>query len=156
MGRQEEQKVFFLEGNLEKLARWLRFLGYPAYTIKGKITPKKIPPNSVFVTTSKEWFERLKKIGYEVFLVPRHDFEYQLCSIVKHYNLKPELSLSLCAYCSSPLREVSKEEIKKKVPQRVYEEAYDFTLCPNCGAIFWKGSHYDRIKKKLKEILKKC
>ena len=156
MGRQEEQKVFYLEENLEKLARWLRFLGYPAYTIKGKIHLTKIPPNAVFITTSRKWFKKLKKAGYEVFLVPRHDFEYQLCSIVKHYNLKPQLELNLCAYCSTPLKSVSREEIKDRVPQRVYEEAYDFTLCPNCGAIFWKGSHYERMKKKLNEILKKC
>ncbi|WP_461829283.1 Mut7-C RNAse domain-containing protein [Aquifex sp.] len=141
---------------LEKLARWLRFLGYPAHTIKGRVQLNKIPADSIFITTSREWFERLRKIGYEVFLVPRHDFEYQLCSVVKHYNLKPKLELNLCAYCSSPLKPVSREDIKEKVPPRVYEEAYDFTLCPNCGAIFWKGSHYERMKEKLKEILKKC
>ena len=150
------RKVFYLEENLGKLARWLRFLGYPAYTIKGKIELKKINPEAIFITTSKAWFDRLRKRGYEVFLVPRHDFEYQLCSVLKHYNLKPELSLSLCAYCSSPLRWVSREEVKEKVPLKVYREAYDFTLCPKCGTVFWKGSHYEKMKRKLKEILKKC
>ncbi len=151
-----ENKVFYLEENLEKLARWLRFLGYPAYTIKGKVSLKKLNPDGIFITTSKDWFDRLKKLGYEVFLVPRHDFEYQLCSVIKYYKLKSELSLDLCAYCSSPLKEISKEEIKDRIPPKVYEEAYDFTVCSNCGAIFWKGSHYERMKNKLKEILKKC
>ena len=41
MGSHRAQKVFYLEENLEKLARWLRFLGYPAYTIKGKNSAKQ-------------------------------------------------------------------------------------------------------------------
>ncbi len=155
MDGQKEQKVFYLEDNLEKLARWLRFLGYPAYTIKGKIQLNKIPPNSIFVTTSRRWFEQLKKWGVDVFLVPRHDPELQLYLLIKELRLKPELKLDLCAFCSSKLKSVSKEEVKDKIPPKVYEEAYDFTLCPNCGAIFWKGSHYERMKKKLMEILKK-
>lgn len=149
-------KVFYLEENLEKLARWLRFLGYPAYTIKGKVDVKKLKYEGVFITTSRKWFERLKKLGYEVFLVPRHDFEYQLCSVIKHFNLKPTLSLNLCAYCSSELIPVERESVKDRLPERVYEEASDFTLCPNCGAVFWKGSHYQRMLRKLERILKKC
>ena len=156
MGCHMEQRVFYLEENLEKLARWLRFLGYPAHTIKGKIQLKKIPPDSIFITTSRDWFERLKKWGIDVFLVPRHDLELQLCLLIRSLNLQPELKLDLCAYCSSKLKPISREEVKNKVPPKVYEEAYDFTLCPNCGAIFWKGSHYERMKKKLGEILKKC
>ena len=147
---------FYLEENLEKLARWLRFLGYPAETIKGEIELKKIKPDGVFITTSRRWYERLKKLGIKVFLVPRHDFELQLCGVVKYFKLKPELSLNLCAYCSAPLKSVSREEVKEKVPPLVYEYGYDFTICPKCGAIFWKGSHYERMKKKLEEILKKC
>ncbi|WP_461832104.1 Mut7-C RNAse domain-containing protein [Aquifex sp.] len=147
---------FYLEENLEKLARWLRFLGYPAYTIKGEVNPSKIKPDGVFITTSRKWYEKLKKRGLNVFLVPRHDFEIQLCSVVKYFNLRKGLSLNLCAYCSSPLMNLGREEVKGKVPEGVYEEGEDFTLCPKCGAIFWKGSHYRKMKKKLEEILKKC
>ena len=151
-----EKLSFVLEENLQKLARWIRFLGYPAYTIKGRIQLSKIPPNSVFITTSREWYNRLRKWGIKVFLVPRHDPELQLCLLIKGFNLKPNLSLNLCAYCSTELGPISREEVKYKVPPKVYKEAYDFTLCPNCGAIFWKGTHYERMRKKLEKILKKC
>ncbi|HIQ48339.1 MAG TPA: hypothetical protein EYH58_01705 [Aquifex aeolicus] len=147
---------FYLEENLEKLARWLRFLGYSAYTIKGKIELKKFPPDGVFITTSRKWYEKLNKLGLQAFIVPRHDFELQLCSVIKHFRLRAELTLNLCAYCSSPLLGVDKEEVKERIPPRVYEEASNFTLCPNCGAIFWKGSHFNRMKKRLKKILEKC
>jgi len=147
---------FYLEENLEKLARWLRFLGYPAEVIKGKVDLRKIKPDGVFITTSRRWYERLNKLGLQAVLVPRHDFEIQLCTVIKTLSLKPQLKLNLCAYCSTPLLSVDREEVKGKVPKRVYEEATDFTLCPKCGAIFWKGSHFDRMERKLKEILKKC
>ncbi|AAC07154.1 Mut7-C RNAse domain-containing protein [Aquifex aeolicus] len=147
---------FYLEENLEKLARWLRFLGYPAHVIKGKVDLNKIKPDGVFITTSRRWYERLNKLGIRAVLVPRHDFEVQLCTVIKTLNLKPELKLNLCAYCSTPLLFVSREEVKESVPERVYKEATDFTLCPKCGAVFWKGSHFERMEKKLREILKKC
>ncbi|NPB08261.1 MAG: hypothetical protein GXN96_04960 [Aquificae bacterium] len=147
---------FYLEENLEKLARWLRFLGHEATTIKGPVSPRKIKGDGVFITTSPRWYEILKKRGYSVFLVPRHDFEVQLCSVVKHFNLKPELKLNLCVYCCSELLPLKREEVKGKVPPGVYEEAEDFTRCPSCGALFWKGSHYERMTRKLRNILKKC
>jgi len=147
---------FYLEENLQKLARWLRFLGYEAVLIKGSIKPEKIKTDGVFITTSLKWFEYFSRRGLEVFLVPRHDFELQLCSVVKHFKLDTSLKLNRCAYCSTPLISLSREEVRGKVPERVLEEAEDFTKCPVCGSIFWKGSHYGKIERKLQEILKKC
>ena len=147
---------FYLEKNLEKLARWLRFLGYNAYTIKGRIELKKVPPDGIFITTSRKWYEKLNKLGLQTFIVPRHDFELQLCSVIKHFRLRTELNLNLCAYCSAPLLEVDKKTVKERIPPRVYEEASDFTLCPDCGAVFWKGSHFKFMRKKLEKILRKC
>jgi len=144
---------FYLEEGLEKLARWLRFLGHEAYLIKGPVSFKSVKPDGVFITTSRRWYERLKKAGLECFLVPRHEFKLQLRAVVKHYGLKGELSLERCAFCSSRLEPLTGEELKRLVPPAALKEATDFRRCPSCGAVFWKGSHYERMKKKLREML---
>ena len=147
---------FILESNLSKLARWLRFMGYPAHLLEGKISKETLSKHQdkVFITTSRKWHETAHKIGMETLLVPRHDWKLQLRAAIENFNLTPELKLNICAYCNTTLRKVSREEIKDLIPPGAYKTAKDFTLCPNCGHIFWKGTHYERMIKTLREISK--
>ncbi len=147
---------FQLEENLSKLARWLRFLGLKAELIKGPVKLSKIDPDAIFVTTSRRWEKTLKKRGINCILVPRDDWRLQLCSVLKALKFNPSLKLNLCAHCGAQLQEVGREDIKDRVPLRVYENAYDFTVCPNCGAVFWKGTHYGRMVSILEELKKEC
>ncbi|NPA32524.1 MAG: hypothetical protein GXO04_02730 [Aquificae bacterium] len=144
---------FFLEENLAKLARWLRFLGYQAYTIKGEVSLSKISPDAVFVTTSRRWHDRLKKLRMPVVLVPRHDFHAQLRTLLITLSLKPELKLNVCAHCNTPLKKLKKEEVKGLVPEGVYREGSDFTICPSCGSLFWRGTHTKRMEETLKKLI---
>ncbi len=149
---------FLLESNLSKLAKWLRFLGHDVKVLQGEINLKDLSLNQdrVFITTSRRWERTLKKLKMEYLVVPRHDWEVQLCLVIKKFSLEPSLKLNLCAYCGSKLKTIPKEEVKDKVPPRAYESAYDFTLCPHCGSVFWKGTHYGRMVKTLKRILSRC
>lgn len=149
---------FLLENNLSKLAKWLRFLGHDVRVLEGEINLRELVRNQgrIFITTSRRWEETLKKLGTEYLVVPRHDWELQLCMVIKHFGLSPRLLLDRCAYCGAKLVPVEKEEVKERVPPRAYDTAYDFTLCPECGALFWKGTHYEGMLRKLEEVLKRC
>ncbi len=149
---------FLLESNLSKLAKWLRFFGYDVKVLEGSINMGELLKNKdrIFITTSTRWERTLKNLGIEYLVVPRHSWEEQLCAVIKHFKIKPELKLDLCAVCGSKLKFVDKEEIKDKLPPKVYSSAYDFAICPECGYVFWKGLHYERMKRMLKEALKKC
>ena len=149
---------FLLESNLSKLAKWLRFLGHDVKVIEGPIRKEEIAKNQdrVFITTSTRWEETLKKAGIRYLVVPRHDWELQLCMVVKHFGLKPELVLDRCAYCGAELIPVRKEGVRERVPPKAYDTAYDFTLCPKCGALFWKGTHYEGMVRMLERALNRC
>ncbi len=149
---------FLLESNLAKLAKWLRFLGHDVKILEGEVSLSKLAKNQdrVFITTSKRWERTLKKIGIEYLIVPRHDWELQLCMVVRHFRLEPELRLDRCAYCGTPLVPINKEDVKERVPPKAYDTAYDFTLCPRCGGLFWKGTHYERMVDMLESALKRC
>jgi len=45
---------------------------------------------------------------------------------------------------------------KRWVPPKAYDTAYDFTLCPKCNALFWKGTHYEGMVRMLEKALKRC
>ncbi len=149
---------FLLENNLSKLAKWLRFLGHDVKVLEGEINLKVLAENQdrVFITTSKRWEASLKRVGVTYLVVPRHDWELQLCIVIKHFNLEPRLALNLCAYCGERLIRVRKEEFKDRIPPKAYPTAYDFTLCPRCNALFWKGTHYEGMVKMLERVLSRC
>jgi len=149
---------FLLESNLSRLAKWLRFLGHDVRVLEGEIEKGVLAENQdrIFITTSKRWEETLKRAGIGYLVVPRHDWKLQLCMVVKHFNLGTELSLDRCAYCGAELVSVRKEDVKERIPPRAYESAYDFTLCPRCGALFWKGTHYEGMRRTLEEALGRC
>ena len=149
---------FLLESNLAKLAKWLRFLGHDVKVLEGEINKEELAQNQdrVFITTSKRWEDTLKRVDMRYLIVPRHDWELQLCMVVKHFNLSPELTLNRCAYCGGKLIPVKKEEVKDRVPPKAYDTAYDFTLCPRCRALFWKGTHYEGMVRMLEKALNRC
>ncbi len=149
---------FLLEADLEKLAKWLRFLGQDAELLKGHINKRDVLkyPNRVFVTTSRKWEKHLKAWGVDHFLIPKDDWEVQLCLLLKHFSIEPKLKLNRCPYCNWQLEPIDKEKIKDRIPSIVYEFADDFTVCPKCDAIFWKGTHFPKMRKMLKDVLKRC
>lgn len=149
---------FLLENNLSKLAKWLRFLGHDVKVLEGSINLRELSANQdrVFITTSKRWEKSLRKMGIGYLIVPRHDWELQLCSVVKHFSLEPRLKLDRCAYCGEKLTPIKKEEVKERIPPKAYYTACDFTLCPRCGALFWKGTHYGRMLRMLEKVLGRC
>ncbi len=149
---------FLLENNLAKLAKWLKFLGHDTKVLEGEIRLKDLAKNQdrVFITTSKKWEKTLKKAGIDYLIVPRHDWELQLCMVVRYFGLEPQLKLDRCSYCGEVLKPVEKTEVKDRIPPKAYNTAYDFTLCPGCGALFWKGTHYERMVRMLEKALSRC
>ncbi|GBC88106.1 hypothetical protein HRbin13_00223 [bacterium HR13] len=149
---------FLLEADLEKLAKWLRFLGQDVEVLKGTINKRDVLSyaDRVFITTSKKWERHLARWGISYLIIPKDDWEVQLCLIVKYFRIKPKLLLNRCPYCNSQLISVSKEYVKDSIPPLVYEFGYDFTQCLQCESIFWKGTHFPKMEKMLKHILKRC
>jgi uncharacterized protein with PIN domain len=39
---------------------------------------------------------------------------------------------------------------------RILERAGRFSECPDCGNLYWQGSHYSRMEKLIAEVLRKA
>ncbi len=147
---------FLLERGLGKLGRWLRFLGYEVELFKGEVSLSDISDtHKIVITTSRRFADILSRRKLSFVLVPRDNWELQLCVVIRRLNLGTEPLLNICVYCGRNLIRVSKESVADKVPEGVLLYGKNFTLCPGCGAVFWQGSHYERIRNKIKEILEK-
>ena len=154
MGKERELK-FFLEGSLKGLGRWLRFLGFIAKICDKKITWEEIYAHKdyFFLVTSLETATMLEKMGLDYLVLPKSSVEVQLRILINKLNITPELDLNICSICGSKLITVDKEEIKEKVPERVYKFYNDFTYCEKCDKVYWEGDHIKRLRARIKKIV---
>ncbi|MCD6183128.1 MAG: hypothetical protein J7K01_02360 [Thermovirga sp.] len=69
-------------------------------------------------------------------------------------GLKDQIKLfSLCTSCNSLLVPVTKEKIVDQIEPLTRIMYNEFTQCPKCGKVFWRGSHHQHILEKLQNIM---
>ncbi len=144
---------FLADHMLGKLARYLRFMGYDTYYPDGGMSDDEIialagEENRVILTRDKELAARSG--GY---FVRSDDYREQLRDVVSHFQLGCEAMLSRCSLCNTPLVRVSREAVRGRVPQYVYEHTEEFYMCPTCKRIYWYGTHTERIERFLTGLL---
>ncbi len=66
-------------------------------------------------------------------------------------ELNPQDFLTICLECNQPLQTISKESAVEKVPPYVFQTQDTFLICPECGKIYWPGTHRDNILRLLKD-----
>jgi hypothetical protein len=52
----------------------------------------------------------------------------------------------LCSICGGGLRRLSKKEVTGHVPASVEGRHRFFFKCPVCGQIYWRGSHWKKLR----------
>ncbi len=141
-----------------KLAKWLRFLGIDVvYVQSGNLEEiVKIAQNEgrIILTRNTDVIKKLKGHRVWIYFLPTEKSEFQLKDVVEKFNLWQEIRpFSRCTVCNKPLVPVSKEDVRGKVPFYVFQNVDHFEKCPGCGRIYWKGTHVERLRKKLSKIL---
>ncbi len=151
----EKRPKFLLDENLGKLAKWLRILGYDSVVYKSISIEKKvsicIKERRIFLTKSKKIAGR--KESFSRILIISENYDRQLQEISNLLISREDLLFSRCTECNFNLQVVKKEKIEKLIPEHVNNNFEEFNICRKCGKIYWKGSHYNAIKSKLKNLL---
>jgi uncharacterized protein with PIN domain len=146
----KEDPKFICDFMLGRLAKWMRLLGFDtAYfrNTNGKtIIYHSKKGGRTILTRSKILSEKYD----DLILIESENLIEQLKQITN--IAKINLPFSRCPICNIQTKKVDKEEIKNAVPPYVLEIHNDFKRCPECGRVFWKGTHYKEIKKVINEI----
>jgi uncharacterized protein len=53
-----------------------------------------------------------------------------------------------CLDCNSEVTPVDKDKVLDRVPPRSGRAMEQFWQCSGCGKIYWRGTHYDKMKKR--------
>lgn len=147
---------FLADRNVGNLAKWLRLLGMDATFARdmtdSDILLEAVRENRILLTRDRALKSRAPS---RVYLITETTLEAQVREVVQAFSLSARLKpLSRCVECNVPIREVSVEHVRTKVPPRVLASVSRFYRCPMCQKVFWEGSHTGRIKLTLKRILR--
>ena len=93
---------------------------------------------------------RLKAI-----LIDSAEPERQMHQVIETLNLNCQFSpFTLCLECNQPLEERSKQEVQDRVPPYVFQTQSHYMECPACHRIYWKGTHWQAMLRKLEKLCK--
>ncbi len=83
----------------------------------------------------------------------------QIEEVINRFDLWAEIDeFSRCIRCNSVLKAIEKEEAIEVIPAKIKNTKHEFYFCRRCRKIYWKGSHYFRMRsfiEKIKSGLKK-
>jgi hypothetical protein len=144
---------------LGEVARWLRILGYDTEYSRDLADQELIERSRiekrVLLTSDQELHRRALKENVECLLLRPDGLVSKLVLLAKTYGL--DLSLnpaeSRCPICNGQLHESpSPGPLKDKVPSKVQAANKEFWICTNCGKVYWRGGHWNRIARTIDEV----
>ncbi len=140
---------FITDRTLGKLAKWLRILGYDTIYDCGAIDrgflQRGAKEGRIVLTRRRDMAQR--DFRGRMVIVRSDKVVEQIREIIDTLSLKPERDklLSLCIKCNGELQDVTKTEIKERVPEYVFQTQDVFHVCPHCDEIYWAGTHREKI-----------
>jgi len=139
---------FVVDSHLGKLARSLRLLGFDC--VYRKIFPDQqivqIGAREKRIILTRDLGLLKNKIIRYGRWVRATDPPQQLKEIIREYGLAGRVRpLSLCLECNGKIRRVAKKRIEKRLPPKTKEYYQTFYQCADCGKVYWKGAHYQRL-----------
>ena len=74
----------------------------------------------------------------------------QLAEVLARFDLSGRLSpFSRCLVCNQPLEAVPRRRARERVPPLVARRYRRFRACPQCGRVYWRGSHWEHMRRYL-------
>jgi uncharacterized protein len=149
--------TFVADCMLGRLAKWLKILGFDVLFFS-KAEDRDLVGLSrregrVLLTRDTGLIERTAKRPNRLF-IRSDDWEEQIAQVLDDLGLWDEIRPNTrCIECNLPLKALSRERAHNLVTPYVLEHASLFAVCPGCGRVFWQGTHYGDMERKIEHLL---
>jgi len=158
--RQISAARFIVDHNVGKLAKWLRMMGYDTLFFHGEddssMIATALAENRVILTRDTHVMERrLVTSGrLKAVLIACETPELQIKQVIETLSLDIRFKpFSICLECNQPLVERSKEQVGERVPPYVFQTQQQYMECPACNRIYWRGTHWQAMTRRLEEFM---
>jgi uncharacterized protein with PIN domain len=148
--------LFCCDAGLGGLARWLRAAGYDARwqadIADDQLVRESHALGATILTTDSLLMERrLLRDGFVpgYWLPPTMGIAEQLALVFREFGLTP--GEPRCMSCGGELLQVKKEALRERIPPKTYRWLDEYFVCARCDRLFWRGTHWTRIERQLRE-----
>lgn len=147
---------FIADINIHDIARTMRALGLDVFQ-DSTLSPQEIVDISInekriILSTNRQLLKR-KRVVHGIF-IRQGNRESQVQKIVCSLSLKGLCKpFSRCLLCNTILKMVVKESVWERIPPNTRNHCSDFSRCPSCDRLYWKGTHYRKIRDKVDRIM---
>lgn len=143
---------FIADVNVIKLGRLLILLGfdvnYSPFYSDGEIADIAEAEGRIVLTRDTDLLKR-RKIVFAKRIKANLPYD-QLIEVIIFFGLQNLISFfSRCTECNIKLVVTAKKDVIHLLEPKTKRYFNTFYQCPMCKSVFWKGSHYDNIKKKI-------
>jgi uncharacterized protein with PIN domain len=143
----------FADAMLGALARWLRALdldvAYDPSLDDPELVELAVAEGRTILTRDRRLTER--RLARNHILIRSDDVAEQVRQVVETLGVTPDPArlLGRCLRCNQPLVDLDPEEARARVPPWVARTQQEFRHCPECGRIYWPGTHASRMRERL-------
>ena len=153
---------FIVDNNVGKLAKWLRIMGYDTLLFTGDDDSRMIvialKEDRIIITRDTQIMKRrvVTSGRLKAILITTDEPELQIQQVIENLKLDCQFRpFTICLECNQPLLERSKQEVADRVPPYVFQTQSQYMECPACHRIYWRGTHWQAMTRKLQRFKEK-
>jgi len=153
------ESKFILDVHLGKLSAYLRMLGFDVLygnaNRDDELVRISVEQQRILLTRDRGLL-RHSAVTHGYFV--RHtESRRQLAEIVARFDLARSFRpFTRCMACNTLLEPAPKKQLEATLPPQVAASFEEFRRCPQCGRIYWEGSHYRRMQRWVNELVAEC
>jgi uncharacterized protein with PIN domain len=152
---------FIADNNVGKLARWLRMVGFDTRLFNGENDADMVviaqAENRILLTRDTGIMDRRIITSGQVraILINSDRLAEQIPQVIETLKINENQfrPLTLCLECNQLLVARAKAEVKDHVPPYVFKTQEQFVECPVCHRIYWKGTHWQAMRRRIDNVL---
>lgn len=140
---------FVLDTHLGRLAAYLRLLGFDTLYRNDYDDPTlariSVDEHRILLTRDRRLLMH-KQITHGYYVRARQPHA-QLLEILTRFDLfGARRPFTRCLHCNGLVHPVAKAQIDHRLLPRTRAYYEEFWQCDDCGKVYWKGSHYQRMQ----------
>lgn len=150
------QPRFVADTHLGRLAAYLRMAGFDT-VYRNDYQDEELASISagekrILLTRDRGLLKR--NIVTRGYCVRATNSREQFAEVLQRFDLAGlRTPFQRCVHCNEVLQPTRKELISERLQQETKQYYEEFSVCPACQRVYWKGSHYRRMQRLIDSVI---